>query len=395
MEVFSFIDKELAGLTEAGLERTFRLVDGAQGPRVSMGGREVLLFCSNDYLGLADDPEVKAAAVEATQRYGTGAGASRLVSGNMPLHRELEERVREFKKSESALLFNSGYNANLGVITSLADRDTEIFSDRYNHASLIDAALLSRARVRRYSNRDVGSLEGLVKKSRARKKLIVTDGVFSMDGTIAPLRDIAGLAERYGAMVYLDDAHAAGVLGPGGRGTLEHLGVESPNIIEMGTLGKAFGSFGAFVTGPEKVIRLLISRARPFVFTTALPPAVCAASIKAMEKASIDPSLRGRVSSNAALLRDGLRDGGLDILGSVTHIVPVLAGGPEKTMETSTRLLSKGIYIQGIRPPTVPAGTSRLRVTVTAKHTEEDIKAVVSAIRESFQETGATKRAGA
>lgn len=381
----SFITEELERIEAAGLKRVLRLVDGPQGARVRVDGKEALLLCSNDYLGLANHPLIKEAAIKATERYGAGAGASRLVSGNMEPHRELEERIRQFKSTEASLLFNSGYNANIGCITALAGRDTEIFSDRLNHASIVDACVLSRAKIRRYPNRDADALERLLKKSTAKERLIVTDGVFSMDGTIAPVRELARLAERFGATLVIDDAHATGVLGKTGKGTLEHFGVEAADsIIQMGTLGKAFGSFGAFIAGSQKMIELLVSKARPFIFTTALPPAVCAASMKAIELVETQPDMIEKLRRNSALLRDGLREAGCETMGGETPIIPVAVGGAAKAVDISARLLNAGVFIQAIRPPTVPAGTSRLRATVTAAHTEEDIKAALEAIRRAF-----------
>lgn len=380
----AYILEELARLTDFGLKRTLRLVEGPQGPRVRLDGKEVILLCSNDYLGLASHPLVKEAAIAAAHRWGVGAGASRLVSGNMEAHVALEERIKIFKGAEAALLFNSGYSANIGAICALADRTTEIFSDRLNHASIVDACVLSRGRVKRYPNRDVDALESLLKASKARKKLIVTDGVFSMDGTIAPLNDIVNLLDRYGAALYLDDAHSTGVLGATGRGTLEHFGIKHPSIIQMGTLGKALGSFGAFVTGSTELIDLLISKARTFIYTTALPPSVCAAAIKAFDIVESDPSLRERLKSNYAYLKVGLEKAGLDTLGSSTHIIPVLVGDPASTMEMSKKLLKQGVFIQGIRPPTVPKGTSRLRISVTATHTKDDLDIALRAISEAF-----------
>lgn len=384
------VDGRLETLREAGLEREIPRVEplpplGRMGAKV--GGREAVVFCSNDYLGLSTHPEVREAAARAAAGR-AGSGASRLVTGDSEIHRELEERIRDFKGVEAVLLFNSGYHANLGAISTLAGRDTEIFSDRLNHASIVDACVLSRARVRRYPNRDVDALEGLLKKSASRKKLIVTDGVFSMDGTVAPLTEVAELARRYGAALYVDDAHGSGVLGENGRGTLEHLGVEDNDIIQMGTLGKAFGSFGAFVAGPRRVIDLLVSRARPFIFTTALPPSVCAAASKAVEVASSDPTLRKRCLANAERVRRGLNKMGLDTLGSATQIIPVLTGDPVETMSLTEKLLDRGVFIQGIRPPTVPEGTSRLRITVSTAHTDEDIGSALAKLADC---TGRTR----
>ncbi len=381
----SFIEKELERIESAGLNRRLPVMEGPQSARVRVDGRDALLLCSNDYLGLANDPLLKEAAIKAIEKYGTGAGASRLVSGNMEPHRELEERIRRFKSTEAALLFNSGYNANLGCITALSDRDTEIFSDRLNHASIMDACVLSRARVRRYPNRDSDSLERLLKKSAARRKLIVTDGVFSMDGTIAPLMELVALSERFGATLIIDDAHATGVIGPGGKGSLEHFGIkDNPSIVRMGTLGKALGSFGAFIAGSKALMELLTSKARPFIFTTALPPAVCAASSKAIEILEARPELVERLRENARCLRDGLNGMGLDTMGSETPIIPIAAGDAGRAMALSQRLLDAGVFIQAIRPPTVPAGSSRLRATVTAAHTKDDIETALKAIKGAF-----------
>jgi len=378
--------EELDRLSALGLKRALTKVEGPQGPRVRVDGREVLLMCSNDYLGLADHPLVKEAAIKATERWGAGAGASRLVSGSMEPHMMLEERIRRFKGAQAALLFNSGYSANLGAISALADRTTEIFSDRLNHASIVDACVLSRARVRRYPNRDVDSLDRLLKASRAKKKLIVTDSVFSMDGTIAPLKEIISLLDKYNAMLLVDDAHATGVLGSNGRGSLEDLQSSNQSIIQMGTLGKALGSFGAFIAGSKDIIEFLITKSRPFIYTTALPPSVCAAAAKAIDIIEEGPEIIERLWRNTRRLKKGLYDAGLDTMGSATPIIPVKVGDAKKTMEASGRLLEKGVFIQGIRPPTVPEGASRLRATVSAAHTDRDIDLAVSAITEAFDE---------
>ncbi|MCC6501604.1 MAG: 8-amino-7-oxononanoate synthase [Deltaproteobacteria bacterium] len=377
--------EEISRLTTLGLKRTLRLIQGPQGPKVTMNGHEVVLMCSNDYLGLAGHPLVKEAAIKAIEKWGTGAGASRLVSGNMEPHVILEERIREFKKAPCALLFNSGYNANLGLICTLADRSTEVFSDRLNHASIVDACVLSRAKVKRYANRDTSALEDLLKASRAKKKLIVTDSVFSMDGTIAPLPEIASLLERYNAVLVIDDAHATGVLGKSGRGSLEHFGIKDhPSIIQMGTLGKALGSFGAFVTAGQEIIDLLISKARPFIYTTALPPSACAAATKAIDIIEDNPKLIEKLWDNTSTITKGLKEAGFDTMESVTPIIQVKTGESHRTMEASRRLLEHGVFVQGIRPPTVPEGTSRLRVTVTAAHSKEELEFALSAFKEAL-----------
>ena len=380
----TYITKELKKLDDSGLKRSLRVVDGPQGPSVMIDGRKRLLLCSNDYLGLANHPLVKEAAAEAFRKYGTGAGASRLVSGSMAPHRELEERVKSYLSTEAALLFNSGYNANIGAITALASRDTEIFCDKANHASIVDGCILSRAKVKRYKSRNIDSLEKLLKASKAERRLIITEGVFSMDGAVAPLREIVPLLDRYSAFLLLDDAHAIGTLGDGGRGTLEHFGLAHPSIIRVGTFGKALGTFGAFVAGAAGVIELLISKARSFIYTTALPPAISAATIKAIEIAEASPELRVKLHRNADYLREGFNRMGIDTLGSETQIIPAIVGPARATMELSAALFDRDVFIQGIRPPTVPEGTARLRVTVTAAHELKDLDRALSAIKEVF-----------
>lgn len=378
-------ETELKRLDNAGLKRILTRITGPSGHRVVINGKEAICLCSNDYLGLANDPLLKKAACQAVEAFGTGAGASRLVSGTMEPHVALEDRIKKFKGAEAALLFNSGYVANLAVITALADRQTDIFSDRSNHASIVDACLASRARVKRYANRSADSLEGLLRKSAAKRKIVITEGVFSMDGGVAPLPEISALVERYGAHLLLDDAHSFGVLGLSGRGTLEHFKLRpNPFTIEIGTLGKAAGSFGAFVTGPAKMVEFLISKARPFIYTTALPPAVCAASTKAVDMMDERPYLRERLWSNTRFLRNGLKEAGFDTLNSGTQIMPVIIGKAGDAVRIKDRLLERGVFIQAIRPPTVPEGSSRLRVTVSATHSKADLTHALGAIKEAF-----------
>ncbi len=376
------IEKRLTGLKTRGLKRSLTVLEGPQGPRARINGKEVVVLCSNDYLGLANHPVVKEAAARAIGDHGTGAGASRLVAGTMELHIELEDRLRVFKNTEAALLFNSGWHANTGCIPALASRGDDIFCDKLSHASIIDGCILSRANLKRYPHGDMNALEGLLKRSRASRKLVITDGVFSMDGDIAPLDDILGLAERYGATLLLDDAHATGVLGRNGRGTLEHIGIDNPSVIQLGTLGKAFGSYGAFVAGGRRLIELVLNTARSFIYSTALPPAVCAASIKAIDIVEGEPERRERLLRNASLVRDGLKKRGLDTLCSTTQIIPLVVGDAARTMEATRRLLDRGVFVQGIRPPTVPQGTSRLRITVTSEHSTDDLERAVETITE-------------
>jgi glycine C-acetyltransferase len=348
-----------------------------------MEGREVLLLCSNNYLGLADHPRLKEAAVDAVMRYGTGSGASRLVSGTMDLHEALEQRIATFKGTEAALVFNSGYAANSGIIPALVGRGDVVFSDKLNHASIVDGCLLSRATLVRYPHRDLASLRRLLGKHHsAGRRLIVTDGVFSMDGDLAPLAELAVLKREYGALLMVDDAHGTGVLGPAGRGTAELFGVTDQVDIHMGTLGKGLGSFGAYVAASREIVELLVNRARSFIFSTSLPPAVLAASRAAFDivDSAEGEARRERLSRSAVSFRAALADAGLDTMGSVTQIIPVSVGDAERTMAFTRLLLEEGIFVQGIRPPTVPAGTCRLRCTLMATHTDDDLSRALAAI---------------
>jgi 8-amino-7-oxononanoate synthase len=344
-------------------------------------------MCSNDYLGLAGHPSVMKAASAAMGRYGFGAGASRLVSGTSALHRELEDRIAQFKGTESAILFNSGYAANTGIIPALAGEGDVILSDSLNHASIIDGCRLSRARVSVYRHKDMVHLEDLLRKSRAAaRRLIITDGVFSMDGDVAPLPDLVLLSGEYDAMLMVDDAHATGVLGRKGRGTAEHFGLEGRVHIQMGTLGKALGSFGAFAAGNGDIIDMLMNRARSLIYSTALPPAVCAASIAALGIVEQEPQRRDALWKNRERLSAGLRSIGISIGGSETPIIPLVTGDSDKALRAGTRLFTDGIYAAAIRPPTVAENTSRIRMTLMATHSGEDIDAVIAALGEMKSE---------
>lgn len=369
------LQEKLNQLKDAGLYRTLRTVDGEQGPRIKIDGREVLLLCSNNYLGLASHPYVKEAAKRAIDRYGLGAGASRLVSGTMKAHIELEERLAAFKGRESALVFNSGYHANIGLITALLGRGDYCISDKLNHASIIDGCLLSGANFKRYPHKDMNALEEILRSIQNTKnsRLIITEGIFSMDGDIAPLKELVWLKERYGAMLMIDDAHGTGVMGNKGRGTIEHLGIDDDSIIEMGTLGKALGSFGAFVAGRKELIEFIINKARSFIYTTALPPSICAASIAALDIVEKEPERRSTLLKKASYFRGELKAAGFNTLESEAHIIPVLIGDNRLCLEISQRLLSEGVFIQAIRPPTVPDGTSRLRISLIYDHDMKDI----------------------
>jgi glycine C-acetyltransferase/8-amino-7-oxononanoate synthase len=376
--------RELAELEASGLRRTLRTVDG-QGPRAVVDGRDVLLLCSNNYLGLAGHPALLEAAAAATWRYGAGSGASRLVSGTLPPHAQLEERLAEFKGTEAALLFNSGFAANTGILQGLFGPDDVIFSDELNHASLIDGCRLSRARTLIYPHGDVAALERLLAAEAPRRQgrwLIVSDGVFSMDGDLAPLPALCALKERFEALLMVDDAHGTGVLGAGGRGSGEHCGCLERIDLQMGTLGKALGCAGAYLAAPRVVIDTLINRSRPFIFSTSLPPAVPAAAMAARDLgAGVEGArLRTDLQRNRDAFAERLRAAGLDLLHSASQIVPVLIGAPEPTMAITRRLLMDGVFLQGIRPPTVPEGTCRLRATVMATHDPRELERAADAI---------------
>jgi 8-amino-7-oxononanoate synthase len=361
-----------------------RVIEGEQDSSVVMDGKRVLMFSSNNYLGLANHPELKKASMDATLHYGTGSGASRLISGNMGIHRTLEKELALFKGTDRALLFSSGYHANMGVISALAGEGDLILSDEFNHASIIDGCRLSRGEVRVYKHANVDSLEGSLKRSSMfRKRLIITDSVFSMDGDIAPLPDIVDLADKYSALVMVDDAHGTGVLGEKGKGAIEHFGLGGKVEIQMGTLGKALGSFGAYIAGSEDLIEYLVNKARSLLYTTALPPSVCGAALAALKILGERPELMSQLRSNTNYFRKGMRDLGYLIPEGETPIIPLVLGDPSLTMEMAQSLLEEGVYVQGIRPPTVPDGTSRLRITLMATHTKEQLDFSLKAIKKT------------
>jgi glycine C-acetyltransferase/8-amino-7-oxononanoate synthase len=372
--------RELAALEAQGMRRTLRTIEGAQGPRIELAGREVLLLCSNNYLGLAQHPALIEAACAATARFGFGSGGSRLISGSMTAHVRLEERVAAFKGTGGALLFNSGYAANTGILQGLCGPDDIIFSDALNHASLIDGCRLAQARTVVYPHADVVALEALLAAEAPRRRgrwLIVTDGVFSMDGDLAPLPALVRLKEKYEALLLVDDAHGTGVLGENGRGTAEHFACLDKVDLHMGTLSKALGGFGAFLAAERAVIDMLINRARSFIFSTSLPPAAPAAGLAAFDIVAGEEGAQRRRAlwRNRELFAGRLLAGGRDLLGSRTPIIPILTGEPAPTMAASEKLLAAGIFVQGIRPPTVPAGRCRLRATVMADHRPEELEA--------------------
>ncbi len=370
----SFFNETLLSLERANLKRQLKTVQSSQGREIVIDGKKVLNFCSNNYLGLADDIRLRQSAMEGIAQYGLGSGASRLVCGNMKPFEELEQSIARFKGTESSLVFSSGYMANQGIISSLFDRADIIFSDRLNHASIVDGILLSRAEWKRYPHRDINALEAMLKESKGfKKRAIITDTVFSMDGDIAPLDQLVSLAKEYDAWLMVDEAHALGVLGENGRGAAEHFGIEKQIDIQMGTLSKAVGSYGAYCCGSKNLMEYLINCSRSFIYTTALPPAIVAASLKALQIIQQEPHRRQKLWENTKYLAQGLRDLGFNILQSQTPIIPILTKDPEVAVKFSKKLFEEGVFIQAIRPPTVPQDTARLRLTVMATHTREDL----------------------
>jgi 8-amino-7-oxononanoate synthase len=373
----------LAGLERENLLRTRRTLDSPQGARVRESGRELVNFSSNDYLGLAGDARLKEAAHRAIDAFGVGSGASPLVSGHSRLHHDAEERFARFARLPRALLFGSGYAANLGILATLADRDAEIFSDDLNHACLIDGARLSRAQVTRYLHADVDALAARLSASRAAVKVVATDAVFSMDGDIAPLPQMLELCERHDAWLVVDDAHGIGVTGPTGHGTLEHFAIQSPRIVYMATLGKALGGYGAFVAGDPAMVEWLLQRARTYIYSTALPPMAAAVAMRALDLVDSDPDLVGRLRERIAQFKAACANVGVT-LASPTAIQPVVVGSAPGALDASRRLAERGYLVPAIRPPTVPEGTSRLRVSISAAHSRPEVEGLAAALAETL-----------
>lgn len=377
-----FIFEELQELKEHALLRDYRTIEGAQGPYVQIQGKSYLSFCSNNYLGLAGHPSIKQAAIEAIHQYGWGAGASRLVSGNMTLHRELEREIARFKGTESALVFPTGYMANLGALCAMVSKGDIIIGDKLNHASIIDGCRLSGATFRIYPHKNLHQLESLLQRSAPyRRRLVITDSVFSMDGDIAPLSEIAELAKKYDAILMVDDAHATGVFGKHGKGLIEHCGIGEKVDIIMGSLSKAVGSIGGFIAGSTCLIDFLKNKARSFMYTTALPPAVCAASLAGLKLIQEDASLMDKLWENIQYLRAQLSKY-VSAIQVESPIIPIIVGSAEDALNLSMKLYHHGILIPAIRPPTVPPGTSRLRISLMASHTRDDIDRLIDILKD-------------
>jgi 8-amino-7-oxononanoate synthase len=375
-------------LKALGLYRRTRRVSGPQGPHVVLDGKPVLLLCSNNYLGLADHPRVRAAAADAAMRWGVGAGASRLVSGTMTIHRRLEERLAEFKGRETALLFGSGYLANTGVVSALARPGDVVFSDELNHASIIDGCRLSRAETFVYAHRDVEHLAWGIAQAEGRGALIVTDSVFSMDGDVAPLQELVELARRHRIRLAVDEAHATGTLGPDGRGALAEAGIEDQVDVIVGTLGKALGSYGAFVACDRQMASYLVNSVRTFIFSTAPPPPAVAGALAAVELLHERPRRVQKLESNVDALRSELGREGFDVGGSRTQIIPVVVGDPALAVEICENALARGVFAQAIRPPTVPPMTSRLRLAVMASHRAGELRTAARILAQASRAAG-------
>ena len=384
------IQERIAELRQSGMYRRMRMVSGPQGARVLVDGKPVLLLCSNNYLGLADHPQVREAAAQAAMKWGVGAGASRLVSGNMTLHRRLEERLAEFEGTQSCVLFGSGYLANTGVIAALAERDSVIFSDELNHASIIDGCRLSQAEIFVYQHSDLDHLEWGLQQAEGRGSLIVTDGLFSMDGDTAQLEGIVELANRYDVRVMVDEAHATGVVGPDGRGSVAAAGVGDEVDVIVGTLGKALGSYGAYVCCDQLMAKYLINSARSLIFSTALPPPAIAGAIAALEILVDEPRRVQRLKTNSLALRTALREEGFDASNETTPIVPLVVGDARLTVELCEEALRRGVFAQAIRPPSVPEGTSRLRLTTMSCHTQTEMRWAARTLRAAARNVGFT-----
>ena len=370
-----YLNEELAKLNAQGLLQHIRTLEGPTGARARFDGRDVINLASNNYLGLSNHPRMNAAAARAATELGAGSGAVRTIAGTMTMHRELERRFAAFKHAEDAVMFQSGFTANAGTVAAILDKQDVIVSDRLNHASIIDGARLSRAEIRVFDHKDADHADRLLQESRApdRRQLLITDGVFSMDGDIAPLPALVEVAERHGAIMMVDDAHASGVLGAGGAGTVDHFGLHGRVDVQVGTLSKAIGVLGGFIAGPRQLIEWLHNRGRPFLFSTSAPPSAVAACIEALDIIRDEPERLERLWSNTDAFKRGLHELGFDTGASETPITPVITGDEEATQAFARRLFEEGVFCPAIVFPTVGRGLARVRTIVTADHTRDDL----------------------
>ena len=374
MDALGFLELELQNLKDQGLYREPRTLTGDQKPKSIYDGKSVVNLSSNNYLGLANHPKLVEAAIKATEELGVGSGAVRTIAGQMDLHKEFETKLAKFKNVEACLVFQSGFTANSGTVSCILGKEDVIISDELNHASIIDGSRLSRAQIKVYPHADMDGLRDALKGTHGRRKMIVTDGVFSMDGDIAPLPEIAKLAKEFGAILMVDDAHASGVLGRNGRGTVDHYDLHGQVDIQVGTLSKAIGVLGGYVAGPQILIDYLVQRARPILFSTSHPPAVTAAGMAAIDLLMEQPELIEQLWDNTEFFRSGLQELGFDTGASTTPIIPVIVGDERKAMQLADDLFAQGVFAQGIAFPTVPRGKARVRTIITATHTREDLQ---------------------
>jgi glycine C-acetyltransferase len=385
----AYLSTELASLKEQGLYRRLRILDDEQKAHTSFDGRSVVNLSSNNYLGLTTHPRLRERALEATRQLGVGSGSVRTIAGTLDIHMELERRLAEFKKTEAVVVFQSGFAANAGTVAAILGREDVIVSDELNHASIIDGARLSRAEIKVFPHRDAAAARKILQDLPAeRRKLLITDGVFSMDGDLGALPELCGLAEEFGCIMMVDDAHASGVFGANGRGTIDHFGLHGRVDIQVGTLSKAIGALGGYVAGSRALIEFLYHRARPFLFSTSHPPAVTAACIAAIDVLLEEPELIDRLWQNTAFFKAGLKQLGFNTGASESPITPVIAGDGALAMKLSDRLFEEGVFAQGIAFPTVPRGRARVRTIVTATHTREDLQFALDAFARVGRELG-------
>jgi len=384
MKAFA-LEQELASLQQQGLYRSRRIIHSPQDVKISINGRHILNFCSNDYLGLANHPQVIAAFQQAANQYGVGSGSAHLICGHSAAHHALEDEISAFTKRDCALLFSTGYMANMGVLSALLGRGDAIFEDRLNHASLLDGGLLSGAKFTRYLHVNTTSLKQKLKRSKARKKIIVTDGIFSMDGDVAPVVELATISQENSAPLMIDDAHGLGVLGQTGGGVVEQFSLTQAEVpILMGTFGKAFGTAGAFVAGSTELIEILIQKARPYVYTTAMPAAIAVATSTSLKLLTKELWRREKLQTLILQFKQGVKQLGLTVMASNSAIQPIWIGDPQKAVAISQRLLDLGVLVTAIRPPTVPKGQARLRVTFSANHQEKDVLFLLTVLEKSL-----------
>jgi len=386
-----YLKAQLDELEAQGLRQHPRTLESEQRARARFDGKDVVNLASNNYLGLAAHPKLKEAAARAAQEFGAGSGAVRTIAGTMTLHRELERRFAAFKGAEAALMFQSGFTSNAGTVAAILTPEDVIVSDQLNHASIIDGARLSRAEIKVFPHKDAAAADAILgeTKKEGRRQLLITDGVFSMDGDIAPLADLVDVADRHGAIMMVDDAHASGVLGPGGKGTVAHFGIDPKRVdIQVGTLSKAIGVLGGFIAGPPELIEWLVNRGRPYLFSTSAPPSVAAACIAALDVIEAEPERIERLWQNTGFFKEGLEELGFDTGASETPITPVIAGEAQTAQDLSRLLFDEGVFTPAIVFPTVPKGQSRVRTIVTAEHTVEDLQQALDAFERVGKKLG-------